>query len=285
MKVLLLGGNGQLGNCLKRELSLAGVSYVAPERTQLDLAITTDFFSILKTTAADAVVNAAAYTAVDKAESEPTMAFKLNAEMPELLAIACQQINLPLYHISTDYVFNGNACRPYTEHNAVAPVSVYGHSKLAGEAAVLKHCEKGAVIRTSWLYSEFGHNFLKTILRLSQTKPELSVVADQVGTPTYAGDLAQAIVQMLLSTQHNLPDNDIFHYANHGVASWYDFAWHILHCTNAQLPLKPILTSDYPTPAKRPAFSVLNSAKINERFGVHNRHWLEAFSTMMTKMY
>ena len=284
MKILILGGSGQLGNCLKRELSLAGMHYAAPTRAELDLASTTDFSAIVKQSAADAVINAAAYTAVDKAEQDVDMAFQLNAALPEKLALACRQFGLPLYHISTDYVFNGTACRPYCEETSVDPVSIYGKSKLAGEIAVLKHCEKGAIIRTSWLYSEFGNNFVKTIIRLATLKPELSVVSDQIGTPTYAGDLAQAIVQILSTTQYSAPTMDLYHFANQGVASWYDFAWHILQRSDSVIPLKPIATEDYPTPAKRPAFSVLNSCKINKRFAVNNRHWLEALAPVLDKL-
>lgn len=284
MKILILGGSGQLGNCLQRELALAGKQYFAPTREELDLSRTADFSQILKQFAPDAVVNAAAYTAVDKAEKDEDMAFKLNTAMPQHLAMACQQFDVPLYHISTDYVFDGLACRPYCEDAAVAPVSVYGKSKLAGEIAVIKNCKKGAVIRTSWLYSEFGNNFVKTIIRLAQSKPELAVVADQVGTPTYAGDLARALVHILEKSQHNAPLIDIYHYANQGVASWYDFAWHILQRANPKLPLKPIPSEDYPTPAARPAYSVLSSAKIVKRFGVHNRHWLEALKPTLDKL-
>ncbi|QBL09816.1 dTDP-4-dehydrorhamnose reductase [Rheinheimera sp. D18] len=284
MKILILGGSGQLGNCLKRELGLGGIQYVAPPRAELDLSCTADFSGIIKQYAVDAVVNAAAYTAVDKAEQDADMAFKLNATLPEQLAVACQQFGLPLYHVSTDYVFDGLACRPYCESASVAPVSVYGKSKLAGEMAVLKHCEKGAIIRTSWLYSEFGQNFVKTILRLAQSKPELAVVADQVGAPTYAGDLAQAIVQILLTTKHSAPAIDVYHFANQGVASWYDFAWHILQRRQIAVPLKPITTEDYPTPAQRPAYSVLNSTRISQRFAVKNRHWLEALAPVLDKL-
>lgn len=284
MKILMLGGTGQLGSCLKRELSLAGIEFIAPTRTELDLVSTSDFCSAIDQLTPDAVVNAAAYTAVDKAEQDVQMAFLLNADFPAKLAIACQQLSLPLYHISTDYVFDGTACRPYCENAAVAPVSVYGDSKLAGERAVLQHCKQGAIIRTSWLYSEFGNNFVKTILRLAASRPELGVVADQVGTPTYAGDLAQAIVTILLHTQHSAPPMDVYHFANQGVASWYDFAWHIVKHIGGATPVKPLATEDYPTPAKRPSYSVLNSNKISQCFAVENRHWLEALVPVLDKL-
>ena len=284
MKILIFGGSGQLGRCLQRELSSRGIQYLAPDRMGLDLALTEDFTTVLEKFTPDAVINAAAYTAVDKAEQDENSAYVLNAKFPERLAKVCGALSIPLYHISTDYVFDGTGCKPYTEQDLVAPVSIYGKSKLLGEQMVLKHSQYGAIIRTSWLYSEFGHNFMKTILRLSETNSKLAVVADQVGSPTYAGDLANAIIQIIQKTTENPPATEIYHYANYGVASWYDFAWHILHTTNSGTLLKPIKTEEYPTPAKRPPFSVLNSKKISEQFAVTNRHWLEAFTSAIQRI-
>lgn len=283
MKVLILGGTGQLGTCLQQRLNKAGIAYAAPDRSQVDLAKTPDFLSLIKKLKPTIVVNAAAYTAVDKAEQEPELALQLNAIMPEQLAIACQSFAIPLIHISTDYVFNGNANKPYYETDLAEPTSVYGKSKLAGELAVLKHCEQAAVIRTSWLYSEYGSNFLKTIIRLSKERTQLNVVADQVGTPTYAGDLALAILKIIQHSASHSLGNNVFHFANLGVASWYDFAWHILKATESTIELNPINTEQYPTPATRPAYSILNSQKISNHYGVTNRHWLDAFYTMMAE--
>ncbi|WNO61678.1 dTDP-4-dehydrorhamnose reductase [Rheinheimera sp. MMS21-TC3] len=281
MKVLILGGTGQLGTCLQAVLSQAGIAFEAPSRRELNLETELEFTTLVAAVKPSIVVNAAAYTAVDKAEHEPELAYMLNATMPEKLAIACQQADLPLIHISTDYVFNGKTNKPYFESDLTEPVSVYGKSKLAGELAVLEHCEQAIIIRTSWLYSEYGNNFLKTMIRLSKERSQLNVVADQIGTPTYAGDLALAILKIIQHSQHAKLHKDIYHFANLGVASWYDFAWHIFKQTASKIELNAITTEQYPTPATRPAYSILNSQKISNHYGVVNRHWLDALTAMM----
>jgi dTDP-4-dehydrorhamnose reductase len=284
MTCLILGGSGQLGRCLQDRMTALQLEYVAPGREQLDLQDAEALHSLFDTLKPQAVINAAAYTAVDKAEQEPQLAAEINHILPARLAQLCKAHAIPLIHISTDYVFDGTSCRPYAPSDPRDPVSVYGQTKAEGEKAVLQSGVKGGIIRTSWLYSEYGHNFVKTMLRLGAERPQLRIVADQVGTPTYAGDLADAILKMLYSADHSLSDADIYHFSNQGVASWYDFAWHICRLKGLSVEVQPIRTEDYPTPAQRPCYSVLNSTGFIDKFALSNRHWLEALEHCMTKL-
>jgi dTDP-4-dehydrorhamnose reductase len=284
MTCLILGGSGQLGLCLQDRMKAQQLAYLAPGRDQLDLQdleALQAFFIALKPVA---VINAAAYTAVDKAEQDAEAAAKINHLLPEKLAQLCAEQSIPLIHISTDYVFDGKSCRPYQPADPRHPVSVYGKTKAEGEKAVLQSKVKGGVIRTSWLYSEYGHNFVKTMLRLGSERELLRVVADQVGTPTYAGDLADAILKMLYDNNSSLSTAEIYHFSNQGVASWYDFAWHICRLKGLKVKVEPIRTEDYPTPAQRPCYSVLNSTDFIRSFDLCNRHWLEALQHCMTKL-
>lgn len=225
-----------------------------------------------------ACINCAAYTAVDKAESEPQLARSINTSGAKNIAVACAKARVPLVHLSTDYVYHNRQNTPFKEGDPENPKGVYAATKLAGDRAVLKsHPTAGMVIRTSWVYSPHGNNFLKTMLRLGQERASLSVVFDQIGTPTYAPDLAAAVLNIVqqLDNQAIQPEQlaGIWHYSNEGVTSWYDFAVAIMTLAGLPCKIQPIETSQYPTPAQRPPFSVLNKAKIKAAFGLDIPHW------------
>jgi dTDP-4-dehydrorhamnose reductase len=227
------------------------------------------------------VVNCAAYTAVDKAEANPELAYRLNVEAVHHLAQACKAVEAYLIHISTDYVFDGNACRPYSETSDVNPQSVYGETKRQGEISALNYANS-MVIRTAWLYSNYGSNFVNTMLRLASERTELRVVYDQIGTPTNAADLAAcilSIVDKVSRGQRNFVAG-VFHYTNEGVCSWYDFALQIIQLGKLACRVQPIESADYPTPAARPAYSVLNKAKIKLVFGIEIPHWTESLAKL-----
>lgn len=264
---LVVGANGQLGNEL-RLLLKNRAEYV--DREELDITDRQAVLSFVKPEKYEAVINCAAYTAVDKAEDNEEQAYKINADGPENLALT----GVPLVHISTDYVFDGEKCSPYTENDITNPKSVYGRTKLAGEQAVLNVAHTAVIIRTAWLYSEFGNNFVKTMRRLGEERESLNVVFDQVGTPTYAKDLAQAIIAIL--PQIKTDTKGVYHFSNEGVCSWYDFATAIMGQSGLNCQINPIESYQYPTKASRPFYSVLNKAKIKTDFGVDNRHWRQA---------
>lgn len=272
---LVTGANGQLGNELRLRLG-ERAWYV--DRDELDITDAEAVQAFVKGQSFDAIINCAAYTAVDKAESDADLAEKINVQGPENLA----KTGIPLIHISTDYVFDGTACVPYTEDVRPNPNSVYGRTKLAGEQAVAKYASAAVIIRTAWLYSCFGNNFVKTMRRLGTERESLNVVFDQTGTPTYAGDLAAAIVAVL----EKMPQQgcEIYHFSNEGVCSWYDFALEIMKLSRLKCRVSPIESKDYPTPAKRPSYSVLNKGKIKKHFGIANRHWSEALAECIEKM-
>jgi dTDP-4-dehydrorhamnose reductase len=276
--ILVTGGNGQLGSALKDmagengQFSWGFIDYPDPDLT--DRQKTLDYFNNHRT---DYIVNCAAFTAVDEAEKRPGDAFAVNAGIPETLGMICQERAIRMIHISTDYIYNGNASIPHTEDESPDPQSVYGSSKLAGEQ-VLWENPLAIVIRTSWLYSEYGHNFLKTMLRLGSERNDIGVVYDQAGTPTYAGDLAAAIVSVIRFSEAQTYLPGIYNYSNEGICSWFDFAWEIMKMSGSECIVKPILTKDYPLPAKRPAYSVLNKTKIKETFGITIPHWKESLT-------
>ena len=264
--LLVTGANGQLGNELRLLLG-EGAVYVG--HGELDITSEEAVKAFFADRNFDFVVNCAAYTAVDKAEDDAEAAEKVNTLGPLYLARYGRRI----VQISTDYVFDGTSCRPYTEKDAPNPVSVYGRTKLAGENAVLAGAECAVVIRTSWLYSSFGANFVKTMRRLGAERESLGVVFDQAGTPTYAADLAAAIVSMLPQIRPGM--KEVYHFSNEGVTSWYDFAVAIMEESHLACAVHPIESSAYPTRAVRPAYSVLNKAKIRQDFGLTIPHWRE----------
>ena len=266
MPFLVTGANGQLGQELRL---LLGDSAIFAGRDELDITDEVAVRNFFSAQLYDFVINCAAYSAVDKAEDDFDAADRINRLGPALLA----KYGRSVIQVSTDYVFDGTAHIPYTEDDAVNPVSVYGSTKLAGEKAVLAEAETAVVIRTAWLYSSFGANFVKTMRRLGAERDSLGVIFDQVGTPTYAADLAAAIVAML--PQIKAGTKKIYHYSNEGVASWYDFACAIMAESGLPCAVRPLETSEYPTRAVRPAYSVLNKAKIKRDFGLTIPHWMD----------
>jgi len=261
---LVVGANGQLGTELKNILGKRA-TYV--DKDELDI---TDKNAVLKFCDVhkfEAIINCAAYTATDKAETEIELATKINVDGPKNLALTC----VPLIHISTDYVFDGKNFQPYVESDATNPQSIYGKTKAQAEHEVLKIANTAIIIRTSWMYSPYGNNFVKSMQKLGAEKESLNVVFDQIGTPTYAADLAQAIVDILPQIKPKM--KEIYHFSNEGVASWYDFAVRIMELSNLKCTVNPIMRKDYPTPAKRPFYSVLNKSKIKADFGIKINHW------------
>ena len=261
--LLITGANGQLG----RELAARIPDAVLTDSDVLDITDETAVIDFVKNHNIDVIVNCAAYTAVDKAEDEEDVARRVNVDGPRNLA----KTGAKIIHISTDYVFDGNGCRPYTPDMTTNPVSVYGKTKREGEVAVLENSNCAIIIRTAWLYSVHGNNFVKTMRRLGAEKEEINVVADQVGTPTFAGDLADAIVQIIPQLQ---PENSgVYHFTNEGVCSWFDFATEIMDMSGLGCVVNPIKSSQYPTCAVRPSYSVLDKCKIKSTFGVKIQHW------------
>ena len=270
MKALITGANGQLGQSILHHSSGTGhFTWLATDFPELDITSVNQLQDYCDRHQPEAIVNCAAYTAVDKAEEEEEKSLQINVLGPEILARTCFERSIPLVHISTDYVFPGNACKPYTEPDLTGPLSAYGKSKLEGENRVLAFHDQSIVLRTSWLYSEYGNNFVKTMIRLGGTREEIGVVADQIGCPTFAGDLAGAIIQILgrvekIEWPHG---NHLFHYCNSGVASWFDLAREVMDMAGLSCRVKPISTADYPLPAPRPFYSVMNTKKYRQEIG------------------
>ncbi|HLY70729.1 MAG TPA: dTDP-4-dehydrorhamnose reductase [Puia sp.] len=281
-KIVITGANGQLG----QELRAASQNYAQFEfvfLTKDDLEISDDVSleKVFSTTAPSFCINCAAYTGVDKAEIEKEKAFLINAEAVGTLAKACKKSNTKLIHISTDYVFDGNSSTPLTEEDGVSPINVYGGSKLKGEQLAFTHNEQTIVIRTSWVYSEFGNNFVKTMIRLMNEKESINVINDQIGSPTYAADLADTILQ-IISSEKFIPG--IYNYSNEGRISWYDFATAIKELVNSSCNINPIPTSQYPTPAKRPHFSLLDKRKIKDTYHVAIADWKESLAVCINRL-
>ncbi|CAM4164460.1 dTDP-4-dehydrorhamnose reductase [Flavobacterium antarcticum] len=279
MVVLVTGASGQLGQALQSIANqYAEIEFQFYTSSELDITNLENCKTIFAEARPDFCINAAAYTAVDKAESEPEKARVINVEGPRNLAIVCKEFGVVLLHISTDFIFDGAATKPYTEEDSPNPTGVYGQTKLEGEKAIQEIWEKHFIIRTSWVYSEFGNNFLKTMLRLGSERDALSVVNDQIGTPTNAVDLAKALLKIIKSCDDEFISAShygVYNFSNEGQCSWYDFAKKIFEINNINIDLQPIPTSNYPTPAKRPAYSVLDKSKIKRIFGVEVREWEE----------
>lgn len=266
--ILITGANGQLGRVFRTILSTEEAIFKGRELDITDIEALREFVSEHKI---ETIINTAAYTAVDLAETESVLAFHINSLGARNLAMISQEFQIKLIHISTDYVFDGTNYKPYTEQDKPNPMSVYGHSKLEGEKAILELAYSAYIIRTSWLYSGFGKNFLTNITRLAQDRDSLSIVADQIGTPTYAPDLARAILE-LIPTLHT-QTKQILHYSNQGVASWYDFAYEIINLQQIDCKLTPIPTTAYPTPATRPYYSVLDKTLVTSLLQSPIPHW------------
>lgn len=271
---LITGSNGQLGMELAKLLPEAiltdiGELDITNEDAVKDFVIKNDI---------DVIINCAAYTAVDKAEEDESLAKKINVDGPRNLAKSGAKI----IHISTDYVFDGLGHRPYQPSDETCPLSVYGKTKLLGEQEVLKYADVAVVIRTAWLYSPYGNNFVKTMRRLGTEKESINVVADQIGTPTYAGDLAQAIVQIL--PQMNVENKGVYHFTNEGICSWYDFASKIMELSGLDCKVNPIPSSAYPTKATRPFYSVLDKSTIKQTFNIEIKHWEEGLKRCLNQL-
>ncbi|MGW9685164.1 dTDP-4-dehydrorhamnose reductase [Flagellimonas sp. 2504JD1-5] len=281
MKILVTGASGQLGSTFK-SIAAQGqakdLDFVFKSSTELDI---TDFAAVHEElTGSDYAycINCAAFTNVDKAEAENDLAYRINVTGARNLAMNCNESSTVLIHISTDFVFDGFLNTPYLEEDIARPIGFYGDTKYKGERAIINNLEEHFIIRTSWLYSEFGHNFMKTMLKLGAERDELSVVYDQVGTPTYALDLAHVVLHIIKA--HSI-DYGVYHYSNEGVASWYDFANEIFQQYNIDINLKPIRSEEYPTPAERPKFSVLDKSKIKNTFGLQIPHWKESLAVAL----
>lgn len=270
-KILVTGANGQLGKELQ-ELSREFLVFDFIFLTREDLPVHDEAAvkNVFKKYTPQYCINCAAYTAVDKAETDRENAFLTNAEATGVLAAISKEYGTRFIHISTDYVFDGNATTPYTPDSPTNPQSVYGESKLDGEKKAIANNEDTVIIRTAWVYSVFGKNFVKTMLRLMSERPEISVVNDQVGSPTYAADLAKAILDIISSGNWH---PGIYHFSNKGMISWYDFAVAIKELSNSPCKVNPIPSSAYPTPAKRPAYSVMDTSRITEVYGIEPADW------------
>lgn len=274
--VLVTGANGQLGKSLQSLAeSFPALEFVFLSREDLSIEDAEKVNYAFEKMRPTWCVNAAAYTAVDKAETEQDRAFAVNRDATGNLAAASYLYGARFIHISTDYVFDGESAEPYKEGDELKPVNIYGASKLEGERICLEKNPDAMIIRTAWVYSEFGNNFVKTMIRLMSSRPEINVVADQVGAPTYAVDLAEAILTIIINTDSN-PDAwtpGIYHYSNLGRISWYDFAIAIKQHASLEAKVNAIPTSDYPTPAKRPSFSLLNTSKIRTTYSIEIPEW------------
>ncbi len=270
---LITGAKGQLGTELAKLLPDA----VLTDSDTLDITNLDAVLEFVGKNNIDTIINCAAYTAVDKAEDDIELATRVNVLGPENLA----KTGCKIVHVSTDYVFDGTAHTPYSASDTPQPVSVYGKTKLAGEQAVLDNADVAVIIRTAWLYSAHGNNFVKTMRRLGAEKDTLNVVCDQIGTPTFAGDLAAAIVKIL--PQMNKDNRGVYHYTNAGVCSWYDFATEIMELSELSCSVNPIPTSAYPTRATRPFYSVLDKSKIVDTFGVKVPHWKRSLKKCLTQ--
>ena len=282
MNILITGCNGQLGNEMQLlEKVNPQHQYFNTDVAQLDITNPEAIEEFVSDNAIDIIVNCAAFTAVDKAESSQDLCHLLNAKAPEYLAAAVAKRGGYLVQVSTDYVFDGTNHTPYTEDEATCPNSVYGSTKLEGEKLAMAACANTMIIRTAWLYSTFGNNFVKTMIRLGQEKPELGVIFDQIGTPTYAGDLAAAIMAAI---NHGIVPG-IYHFSNEGVISWYDFTKAIHRIAGiTSCHVKPLHTTEYPTPAARPHYSVLDKTKIKQTYGIEIPYWEESLEKCVAKL-
>jgi len=284
MNILITGSNGQLGSEIRAIASqFSDYTFYFTDIAELDLSNYKQVELYFEENAISACVNCAAYTAVDKAEDEQSMAMLVNCDVVENLSKICSINNALLIHVSTDYVFNGENFKPYEETDLTSPNSYYGLTKLKGEEAVFANTDKAVVIRTSWLYSSYGNNFVKTMIRLGKERDELGVVADQVGTPTHAADLALAIMQIVTKTG-SVDIKEIYHYSDEGVISWYDFAIAIMKEANVNCKVNAIESKDFPAKANRPFYSVLNKAKLKNDFQIEVPYWLDSLKVMINQL-
>jgi len=280
--ILVTGGKGQLASCIEDcAASTLEYNFIYVDVDDLDITRLNQVMDFFSTHNITFCVNCAAYTNVDKAESEKEIAQKVNVEGAKNLAMVCEKYKVKLIQISTDFVFDGKQPFPYLESDAPKPLGIYGMTKLEGEIAVANVLKEYFILRTSWLYSEHGHNFCKTMLRLGTERDVLQVVSDQVGTPTYAMDLAKVILKIITTDK---VEYGTYHYSNEGVASWYDFAKSIFDLSGIEVKVLPIRSSGYPTPAERPAYSVMDKSKIKTELGIEIPHWRDSLITAVQKI-
>jgi dTDP-4-dehydrorhamnose reductase len=273
-KILITGSKGQLGNEMRvLSTQYPAYSFLFTDLEELDITDSDALVNFFTKEKPDFVVNCAAYTAVDKAEDDVELCYKINRNAVRNLGAATKSIHAKIIHVSTDYVFDGTSYIPYTEDMPVCPATVYGKSKLAGEQTLMDVCPESVIIRTSWLYSSFGNNFVKTMIKLGNERAHLNVIFDQVGTPTYAADLATVIMKVIDSGNFV---RGIYHFSDEGVCSWYDFTKEIHAIADINCDVKPIESKDYPTPTPRPHYSVLNKAKIKSTYGIEIPYWKDS---------
>ena len=294
MRILVTGKNGQLGRSIYKIVNTANGDNLPPNefifvgREELDLSSESSISHYFdRSNKFDVIINCAAYTAVDKAEEEQELANQVNHLAVKKLANIANEQKAKLVHVSTDYVFDGTGSKPYKETDKTNPINVYGKTKLAGEKALQEIMPTDAIIiRTSWLYSEFGNNFVKTMLRLGKERDEINVVSDQIGSPTYATDLANAILEIIDNKdyQDKQQSTEIYHYSNEGEISWYEFAKEIFKIAEVNCKVNPITTQQYPTPAQRPKNTLMNIAKIAKTFSVGISDWKESLNTCIIKL-
>ena len=272
--ILITGSNGQLGNEMQQAAKhFSAFQYIYTDVAELDICDKTALTDFVKSNDVNIIVNCAAYTAVDKAEDDVELCYRINRDAVRNIAEVANENNLKIVHISTDYVFDGTNYMPYTEEQPVCPATVYGKSKLAGEQALMETCKQAVILRTAWLYSSFGNNFVKTMMKLGAERDSLNVIFDQIGTPTYAADLAGTILKLL---SHDTFVPGLYHFSDEGVCSWYDFTKTIHRMAGITCDVRPIETKDYPARTPRPHYSVLNKAKIKSTYGITIPHWEES---------
>lgn len=284
MTLLVLGAGGQVGTELRRAKLPPGMTLTALDRTGLDITDRAAIDAVIRRELPDLIVNAAAYTAVDKAESDIDTAFAVNATAPSHIAAACAENGVPLIHISTDYVYDGTKAGAYVEDDPIDPLGVYGRSKAAGDAAVAAALAEHVILRTAWVYSAHGGNFVKTMLRLASERPSLRVVADQHGSPTAAADIAAAIIAIAARIGAGEGHWGVFHFSGGGTTTWHGFAEAIVALAGKNVPIEAITTADYPTPARRPANSVLDCGKIAAAYSIAARPWREALAEVVAEL-
>lgn len=280
--VLITGGKGQLASCIRDfAQDFQDHHFVFVDVDELDITEVKDIAAFFDAHSIDFCVNCAAYTNVDKAESEQEVAAKINVDGARNLVESCRKHNVKFIQISTDFVFDGKTSLPYEEQDAAKPLGIYGLTKLNGELATIESLKEYFILRTSWLYSEHGHNFCKTMLHLGTERDVLNIVDDQVGTPTYAGDLAKVILRIIADDS---AEYGTYHYSNEGVASWYDFAKAIFDISNTDVKVLPIRSEAYPTPAERPAFSVMDKSKIKKTLQIEIPYWRDSLIVCLKKL-
>jgi dTDP-4-dehydrorhamnose reductase len=284
MRILIFGSTGQVGRELGRVAWPASVTVQPLCRSQCDLSVPARAAEMILQIRPDIVINAAAYTAVDRAESEPTLAAALNRDVPSAMADACRNAGARLVHLSTDYVFDGRKAEPYVENDPVAPLSVYGRTKAEGEAAIRNRLPEHVILRTSWVFAAHGSNFVRTMLRLARERAELRIVADQQGSPTAARDIAQAIAAMVCRFADGCSFWGTFHFASSEPTSWFSFAEAIFIFRGARPKLVPITTEEYKAPARRPLYSVLDCARVGETYGIVQPSWRAALADVISEL-